>query len=180
MKNHLGFNAVILISLSMFTWSGWIYAADPKIEDAWTREDPGRSWTVVEAHGGHMEVGDTFTISQSTTNTEVKLSPDQDLKGRWNLRINEVNLTKETFGSNNFLCGFVELDTKEHERGDEGFTPFGHGKLHGFLIKVKTKKRLIIIWPAGKPNEASTVSERCEELEKRSRDNHGGMAHAKG
>lgn len=175
MKVQLGFKALTLISLSFFTWSGWVYAQD--IEDAWTADENGRMWTVTKA-GGHMEEGDMFSIEQLSANGQINLVPGPKIKNRWRSEISEVDLSKKNINKQDFLCGFANVDTDQHKPGDEGFTPYSHGKWHGFLIKVKESNELWIIWSArsfgngSKPGQA-----KCDELEI---DFHGGMAHANG
>ena len=151
MKNQLGFKAVILISLSMFAWSGWIYAANPKTEDAWGGGAQGyHLWTVDKA-GGHMLVGDTFSIERLTADDEdIKLRPTSQLKGRWKSENTEVKLIKMVGsggdGRPDFLCGFVKLNDDDHiaDTQNENNRKYGHGKWHGFLVKVKKSNEIRI------------------------------------
>jgi hypothetical protein len=177
MKNQWGIKAVILISLCMFAWSGWIYAQGPKRDIAWGDATPGyRIWTVSDA-GGHMKEGDSFSIEKLSANSGINLVPDVDLKKRWKSEISKVELNETTINQKDFLCGFVNVDTDEHDTDDDGFTKFGHGKWHGFMIKVKKSDELMIIWSARPLANEKPRKEKCSELEI---EFHGGRAHANG
>ena len=174
MKNHLGIKAVMLISLGMFAFSGCADADDPKTEDAWGGEEIGyHLWTVDEAVG-HMLVGDTFSIEQlSTGDQEIKLIPDETLRGRWGAINSKVELWIKNVGGQQFLCGFVNLQTDEHVPDEK----FGHGSWHGFLIKVKNSNELIINWSAVPLKDEKPLPAKCNKLRDRF---HGGRAHANG
>ncbi|NND57043.1 MAG: hypothetical protein HKN57_07310 [Xanthomonadales bacterium] len=179
MKNHLGIKVITFISLLLFAWSGCIFAEppDPMTKMAWGGQDTGfKLWTVDDTKGGHLEVGDTFAIERLTADDKnIYLQPAPKL---WEGVNGKVNLTREKpKGKPEFLCGFVELDTDEHQVVSENDRKYGHGKWHGFLVKIQGADSIKIIWSALPLKSQAANSGKCSKLEEAF---HGGWSHASG
>lgn len=141
----------------------------------------GQDWRVYQASGGHMVLDDKFEIAQDDED-KIKLIPDATIRERWGEAGNtgaSFKLTEENLeGGEKALCGFIELDTPEHQETVYDKRPFGHNKLHGILITKQSGNSIKIRWSAlplkDKPNDKARNA-KCNKLKKL---HHGGVAHA--
>ena len=142
----------------------------------------GQDWHVYQASGGHMVLDDEFEIAQDDED-KIKLIPGKTIRKRWGMAGNpspSFKLSEENLeGGEKALCGFIELDTDEHQETEFDIRPFGHNKLHGILITKQSGNSIKIRWSAlplkDKPNTYNRNA-KCNKLKKL---HHGGVAHAR-
>ena len=177
MKKKFGLELVMLVFIFLFVGS-----------DCFAQPSPGL-YEVYDAKGGHMQVQDTFEISEDAGRNG-KFFRSNELLKRWGLNpdspidLEEVNLGVG-YGEPS-LCGHFDVHTDDHEvtlvpHGRKE-TPFGHGMRHGILIideppPAGSENGVKIIWSARplRPDQANS-SGNCKKLDEI---NHGGIAHAR-
>jgi hypothetical protein len=161
MKNRLGMIVILLLALTLTTYSCYL-SADSDISQAWKGERTSRTWTVYDFEGQppnkfHLQKDDVFRIEEKGP-ANIHFIPHGVLRGRWDRDEGSfIKLDKKGQG-NNKLCGKLKL--KNH--------PDGAHRTHFIVVEAHPNNKNIILIKITDDEGFS-----CANV------THGGIAHAR-